>query len=108
MDNVTRSGRVGETGVSVRIGVTFPQIEFGNDPIAIRDYAQAIEGLGFTHFLAYDHVLSADTTNRPGWSGYSLADPFHEIFVLFGYVAAITSKLELVSGVLILPQRQTA
>jgi len=92
----------------VKIGVTFPQTEFGNDPIAIRDYAQAIEGLGFTHFLAYDHVLSADTTNRPGWSGYSLADPFHEIFVLFGYVAAISSKLELVSGVLILPQRQTA
>jgi probable F420-dependent oxidoreductase len=92
----------------VKIGVTFPQTEFGNDPIAIRDYAQAIEGLGFSHFLAYDHVLSADTTNRPGWSGYSLDDPFHEIFVLFGYVAAITSKLELVSAVLILPQRQTS
>ncbi len=92
----------------LNIGVTFPQTEFGNDRIAIRDYAQTIEGLGYTNFLAYDHVLSADTTNRPGWSGYSLDDPFHEVFVLFGFVAAITEKVELTTGVLILPQRQTA
>ncbi len=93
----------------MRIGVTFPQIEFGNDPIAIRDYAQTAEGLGYTHFLAYDHVLSADTTNRPGWSGaYALKDPFHEVFVLLGYLAGLTTTLELVTGVLILPQRQTA
>ncbi|MDP9364111.1 MAG: LLM class F420-dependent oxidoreductase, partial [Chloroflexota bacterium] len=93
----------------MRIGVTFPQTEFGNDPIALRDYAQTVEGLGFTHFLAYDHVLSVDTANRPGWSGaYSLEHPFHEVFVLLGYVAAVTARLELVTGVLILPQRQTA
>jgi len=93
----------------VKFGVTFPQNEFGNDPIAIRDFAQAIEGMGFQTFLAYDHVLSADITNRPDWgSRYSLKDPFHEIFVLFGYVAAVTERLELVSGVLVLPQRQTA
>jgi probable F420-dependent oxidoreductase len=94
--------------VPLRIGVTFPQTEFGNDRVAIRDYAQTIEDLGYTNFLAYDHVLSADTTNRPGWSGYSLDDPFHEIFVLFGFVAAVTERIELTSGVLILPQRQTA
>ena len=93
----------------MRIGVTFPQTEFGNHPSALRDYAQTVECLGFTHFLAYDHVLSADTANRPGWSGaYSLEHPFHEVFVLLGYVAAVTARLELVTGVLILPQRQTA
>lgn len=93
----------------MRVGVVFPQTEFGNDPIAIRDYAQTVEGLGFTHFLAYDHVLGADTSVRPDWSGpYTSRTPFHEIFVLFGYVAALTERLELVSGVLILPQRQTA
>ena len=92
----------------MRIGVTFPQTEFGNDPVALRDYAQAVEGLGYTHFLAYDPVLSADPTNRPGWTGYDLGDPFHEVFVLLGYVAAVTRSLELVTGVLILPQRQTA
>jgi probable F420-dependent oxidoreductase len=93
----------------VRIGVTFPQIEFGNDPIAIRDYAQTVEGLGYTHFLAYDHVLGADPAVRPEWSGaYSSLNPFHEVFVLLGYLAGLTSTLELVTGVLILPQRQTA
>src|SRR6185295_18604134 len=99
-----------ETGVSVRIGVTFPQIEFGNDPVAIRDYAQTIEGLGYTHFLVYDHVLGADVSVRPGWSEsyYSSEDPFHEVFVLLGFLAGLTTSLELVTGVLILPQRQTA
>src|SRR6187402_3057852 len=93
----------------MRIGVVFPQTEFGNDRVAIREYAQTVEGLGFHHILAYDHVLSADISSRPGWSGsYSLTDPFHEIFVLFGYLAAVTERVELVTGVLILPQRQTA
>ncbi|CAN5734305.1 hypothetical protein BH23CHL5_BH23CHL5_22110 [soil metagenome] len=90
-------------------GVVFPQTEFGNDPTAIKDYAQMIEGLGYRHILAYDHVLSADLANRPNWKGsYALSDPFHEIFVLFGFLAAVTEKVELVSGVVILPQRQTA
>ena len=53
----------------MRIGVTFPQTEIGNDPVAIRDYAQTVEGLGYRHLLAYDHVLGADTANRPGWTG---------------------------------------
>jgi probable F420-dependent oxidoreductase len=93
----------------MRIGVTFPQIEFGNDPIAIRDYAQAIEGLGYTHLLAYDHVLSADFSQRLEMRGaYDLKDPFHEVFVLLGFLAGLTTTLELVTGVLILPQRQTA
>jgi probable F420-dependent oxidoreductase len=93
----------------VRIGVTFPQTEFGNDPIAIRDFARTVEGLGYRHILAYDHVLGADTSVRPDWSGpYTALTPFHEIFVLFGYLAAVTESLELVTGVVILPQRQTA
>ena len=76
----------------MRIGVTFPQIEFGNDPVAIRDYAQTVEGLGYTHFLAYDHVLGADASVRPGWTGpYASENPFHEVFVLLGYLAGLTS-----------------
>ncbi len=93
----------------MHIGVTFPQTEFGNDPGAIRDYAQTIEGLGFSHLLVYDHVLGADTSSRPDWSGpYTSETPFHEVFVLLAYVAATTTRLGLVTGVLILPQRQTA
>jgi probable F420-dependent oxidoreductase len=93
----------------VRFGVIFPQTEIGTDPIAIRDYAQAVEGLGYTHILAYDHVLGADVSVRPGWTGpYTLTTLFHEPFVLFGYLAGLTSVVELVTGIIILPQRQTA
>jgi probable F420-dependent oxidoreductase len=92
----------------VRIGAVFPQTEIGNDPVAIRDWAQAVEDLGYRHVLAYDHVLGAGVDTRAGWSGYSIDDPFHEIFVLFGYLAAVTRTVELVTGVLVLPQRQTA
>ncbi|MGH2443796.1 MAG: LLM class F420-dependent oxidoreductase, partial [Chloroflexota bacterium] len=92
----------------MRIGVTFPQTEITADPIAVRDYAQAAEELGYSHVLAYDHVVGADRSTRPDWRGpYDLHTMFHEVLVLFGYLAAITRRLELVSGVLILPQRQT-
>lgn len=93
----------------MKIGVIFPQIEWPADPGAVKAYAQAAEELDYSHVLVYDHVLGADLTNRPGWTGsYHIRNPFHEVFVLFGYLAAITSKTELVSGVIILPQRQTA
>src|SRR5262245_41107500 len=93
---------------TMRIGVTFPQTEIGTDPLAVRDYAQAAEQLGYTHLLAYEHVLGADTTRRPDWSGpYTLHSSFHEPFVLFGFLAGLTRQLEFVTGILILPQRQT-
>lgn len=93
----------------MQLGVVFPQTEIGNDPIAIRDYAQAVENLGYTHLLAYDHVLGADPDRPGGWrKSYTYKHPFHEPFVLFGYLAGLTERLELVTGILILPQRQTA
>ncbi len=92
----------------MRIGVTFPQNEITADPVAVRDYAQAAEGLGYTHLLAYDHVVGADITNRPDWGDrYTHRSLFHEPFVLFGYLAGLTPRLEFVPGVIILPQRQT-
>ena len=93
----------------MRIGVVFPQTEIGADPAVVRDYAQTVEGLGYSHLLVYDHVLGASTANRPDWRGpYSAETMFHEPFVLFGYLAGITQRIELVTGVIILPQRQTA
>jgi probable F420-dependent oxidoreductase len=93
----------------VNVGAVFPQIESGIDPIAIRDYAQAVEGMGYTHILVYDHVLGADVSTRPDWSGpYTSESLFHEPFVLYGYLAGLTKSIELVTAVLILPQRQTA
>ncbi|MBA2278491.1 MAG: LLM class F420-dependent oxidoreductase [Chloroflexia bacterium] len=93
----------------MQIGVVYPQTELGDDAGEVREFAQAVEALGFSHLLAYDHVLGAGTRTRPGWQGaYKLENTFHEVFVLFGFVAALTTTLELATGVLILPQRQTA
>ncbi len=93
----------------MKIGVVFPQTEMPPDPIAIRDYAQTIEGLGFTHLLAYEHVLGANPERPGGWSGpYTYQHSFYEPFVLFSYLAPLTQRLEFVTGILILPQRQTA
>jgi probable F420-dependent oxidoreductase len=93
----------------MQIGVVFPQTEIGNDPVAIRDYAQTAEGLGFSHILAYDHVLGANPQRLGGWTGpYTYLTPFHEVFVLFGYLAGLTRRIGLAAGVIILPQRQTA
>jgi probable F420-dependent oxidoreductase len=88
--------------------VVFPQTEIGPDAGAVRAYAQRVEELGFTHLLAYDHVVGADPAVHQGWDGpYDVTTTFHEPLVLFGYLAALTS-LELVTGIVILPQRQTA
>jgi probable F420-dependent oxidoreductase len=93
----------------MKFGIVFPQTEIGNDPIAIRDYAQTVEGLGFDHLLAYDHVLGANPNRPGGWSGpYTHETPFHEVFVLLSFLAGVTQKIGLVTDILILPQRQTA
>jgi probable F420-dependent oxidoreductase len=93
----------------MRIGVIFPQTEIGADPGAIREFVQGVEGLGFDHLVVYDHVLGADHRARPGWKGfYNYTHMFHEPLVLFGYLAGITKRIELVTGVLVLSQRQTA
>jgi probable F420-dependent oxidoreductase len=92
----------------MRIGVVFPQTELGGDAGAVRAYAQRAEELGFTHVLAYDHVVGADPAVHTGWDGpYDVRTTFHEPMVLYGYLAAVTS-MELVTGIVILPQRQTA
>jgi probable F420-dependent oxidoreductase len=92
----------------MRVGVVFPQTEIGTDPAVIKDYAQTAEELGFLHILAYDHVIGANPASRPGWKPpYSHLDNFHEPLVLFSYLAGLTKKIELVTGIIILPQRQT-
>ena len=93
----------------MKTGVVFPQTEIGADPVAVRDYVQAVESLGYAHMMAYDHVLGADTNQHANWEGsYTSESMFHEPFVLFGYLAGVTTTLELVTAVLILSQRQTA
>lgn len=93
----------------MKYGVVFPQNEIGNDVVQIRDFVQTVEGLGFDFLLAYDHVLGANPEKPEEWRGpYTHEDPFHEVFVLFSYLAGITTTLEFATGILISPQRQTA
>lgn len=92
----------------MKIGVIFPQTEIGVDPAGVLDFAQAAESLGYDHIVPYDHVVGANPASRPGWNApYTHKDIFHEPFVLFGYLAAVTKRIGLATGVVILPQRQT-
>ncbi len=92
----------------MKFGAIFPQLEMPNDPDAIREYARGVERMGFDHLGIFDHVLGADPKNRPGWTRYTHESQFHEPMVTFGYLAAITSKIELETSIIVLPQRQTA
>ncbi len=93
----------------MQLGVIFPQTEIGADPVGVRDFVQAAEDLGYAHLIVFDHVLGADVSHYPGWQGaYTSHDMFHEPFVLYGYLAALTQRLELVTAVIILGQRNTA
>ena len=92
----------------MHIGLVYPQTEYPADPAAIRAYAQAAEELGYSHVLAYDHILGANPDRPGGWSGpYTYQTPFIEPFLLFSYMAAATTRLGFISGVIILPQRET-
>ena len=92
----------------MEFGAVFPHNEIGTDPGAIKAYAQGVEALGATHLLIYDHVLGADPNRPGGWKGaYDKDVAFHEPFTTFAFVAAVTEKLEMITTVLILPQRQT-
>ncbi len=94
----------------MRLTAVFPTTEIGTDPGAIRAWATGVEALGFDRVMAYDHVLGAVHADRdpPLWGPYDEHDPFHEPLVLFGFLAAVTTRVELMTGVLVLPQRQVA
>ena len=92
----------------MQIGAIYPQTELAPDPGTVRAYVRGVEALGFGHVLVYDHVVGADPAAYPGWNGpYDIDTTFHEPFVFFGHLAAIT-EMELVTGIIIAPQRQTA
>ena len=86
----------------MKLGAVFPQTEIGSDPKVVRDFAQTVEEAGFDHLLVYDHVLGATHDREPKLAGpYTEKSLFHEPFVLFGYLAAATSRIELATGVII-------
>lgn len=91
----------------VQLGAIFPQTEIDGDARALRGFARGVERAGYSHLLAFDHVLGADPDRPGGWSGaYTHETPFHEPLLLFAHLAACTERLEFVTDVLVLPQRQ--
>jgi len=92
---------------AMRVGVVLPTYEIPTDPAAIADFAQAAEQLGYAHLAVMDHVVGADLTQRANWNNRETLCDFHEPFVVFGYLAGVTKRLEFVTDVLVLPQRQT-
>jgi probable F420-dependent oxidoreductase len=92
----------------MQTGVIYPQTELPTDPGTVREYVRQVEAFGYRHVEIYDHVLGADPAVHTGWSGpYDVDTTFHEPLVLYGFLAGITD-LELVTGIVVAPQRQTA
>ena len=94
----------------MQIGAIFPQTEIGSDPGAIREYARAAEELGYSHLFIADHVLGASSDHHAHVADgyYTNRSIIHESFTTMGYLAAVTQRIGLTTGILILPQRATA
>jgi probable F420-dependent oxidoreductase len=80
----------------MKYGVVFPQPEIAHDTAAVIDFVQAAEDLGYDYLVTYDLVFRMAPDK----------DDFYDPLVLLSYFAGITSKIELSTGVLILPSRQ--
>src|ERR1700740_824624 len=93
----------------MKVGVVYPQVELGGDTGAVKAFAQAAEDLGYDHLVIYAHGLGGIHAGRePKLTGpYKETHPFHEPLITFAYLAGITKNLEMATGVIILPQRQT-
>jgi probable F420-dependent oxidoreductase len=93
----------------MQIGALFPQFEIGADPGPVRDFAETAEGLGYTHITCFDQIVGLNRASRPDWTYvHDAEDMFHEILVLFGYLAGVTTRIGLATGVVVLPMRGTA
>lgn len=104
-----RRTRSQDPGMAIQLGAYFPTRDMPPDRAAVRDWAQAAEGMGYDYIEVSDHVVGADRAALPEFNGpYDLDDSFHETFVTLSFIAAVTEKVALSTGVLILPQRQTA
>ena len=106
--------------MTIKLGATYPTLDLGTDPAVLRDWAVGAESIGFEEIFISEHVVGIDTRLRPDWEPlnpttlqtgkpiYDHASPFFEPFVAMGFLAAVTTRITLSSGILVVPQRQTA
>jgi probable F420-dependent oxidoreductase len=99
----------------VMLGTNLPEHLIGTDTGALAEFLAALEDMGYGYITVGDHVLGADLSVRPDWRPYfgqaSVYDqhmPWHEPFVLYGFLTHLTKTLEMCTGILVSPQRQTA
>ena len=69
----------------MKLGLVYPQTEFGSDLGLIREFATTAEELGYEQLILYEHVLGADPEVHELSGPYTWETEFHEPFVLFGY-----------------------
>jgi probable F420-dependent oxidoreductase len=97
----------------MRLGVSFPQPDIGSDPNGIREFAQSAERAGFDYISTFEHVAGAHVDRFVGVdTGFPAPpclydEPFHEPLTLFAFMAGITSHINFLTNILVLPQRQT-
>ena len=93
----------------MEIGASFPTTSIGHDSGAVREFVQTVEDLGYNHIRILDHVVGANPEQHPEVPAfyYTHESVIREPFTLMAYIAGFTSKIELVTGIVILPQRQT-
>jgi probable F420-dependent oxidoreductase len=91
----------------LKLGTVFSHPQMGNDPAAWKDFAQAVEGAGFNHIVAAEHVAGGSPERLAGERVHTYEEVYHDPFVLFSFLAGVTRTIEFGTAILILPQRQT-
>lgn len=91
----------------MKLGAIYPQVELGGDAESLRRFGTAAEELGYDHLVMYDHVVGVASEGRDHLALYNERSPFHDPLVAFAHLAGLTRRIELVTGILIAPQRQT-
>ncbi len=84
--------------------------DFSTDFREIVSFVQTAEQLGFSHVRFLDHVVGIVAERHGGiaQTPYTDKSVIREVFTLLAYLSAVTSRIEFTTGVLVLPQRQTA
>ncbi len=91
----------------MKLGAAFGNINMGIDWPVIRALVTELEGAGFDGISTNDHVVGGHPDRAEGQKVHTFTTGVHEPLVFLSFIAAVTERVELTTGVLLLPQRQT-